>query len=271
MASLYEQYMASVSAMDERREQERQLALQRQALQLRERSLLEQIRAAGVSESQAGQLLQLNREKLEEDIRSSGVAESQAAQSLGLSGRAQSLAERQYDESQERRVPISVDYGGQTYDLSVYPEQFPLFMSGEQATRSYLDEQREREENEALLSEFGEARRQIYSGGMDDQQLTGYVLGLNPKVQAMLEPDIGAYLGSGAQYGQPQTVPRGIGAFRTRSGQDPFRTIFDTNTSNITFRQRIGATRSNDPANWQQQNSPENSWNWPSTSGTQFD
>ena len=271
MASLYEQYMTSISAMDERREQERQFALQQQAQRLRERALLEQIRAAGVSEEQAGQLLQLNREKLEEDIRSSGVAESQAAQSLGLSRRAQSLSERQYEESQERRVPISVDYGGQTYDLSVYPEQFPLFMSGEQATRSYLDEQREREENEALLSEFGEARNRIFTGNMDDTQLTGYVLGLNPKVQTMLAPDIGAYFGSGSRYGQPQAVGRGIGAFRGRYGGDSFSTIFDTNPNNFRFRQGIGATRSNDPATWQQQNSPEDSWNWPSTSGNEFD
>jgi len=52
MASLYEQYMTSVSAMDQRREQERQFALQQQAQQLRERALAEQIRAAGVSEAQ---------------------------------------------------------------------------------------------------------------------------------------------------------------------------------------------------------------------------
>jgi multidrug efflux pump subunit AcrA (membrane-fusion protein) len=59
MASLYEQYMTSVSAMDQRREQERQLALQQQAQQLRERALAEQIRAAGVSEAQDAQRLGL--------------------------------------------------------------------------------------------------------------------------------------------------------------------------------------------------------------------
>jgi len=59
MASLYEQYMTSVSAMDQRREQERQLALQQQAQQLRERALAEQIRAAGVSEAQDAERLGL--------------------------------------------------------------------------------------------------------------------------------------------------------------------------------------------------------------------
>jgi len=59
MASLYEQYMTSVSAMDQRREQERQFALQQQAQQLRERALAEQIRAAGVSEAQDAERLGL--------------------------------------------------------------------------------------------------------------------------------------------------------------------------------------------------------------------
>lgn len=59
MASLYEQYMNSVSAMDQRREQERQFALQQQAQQLRERALAEQIRAAGVSEAQDAERLGL--------------------------------------------------------------------------------------------------------------------------------------------------------------------------------------------------------------------
>ena len=51
--------MTSVSAMDQRREQERQLALQQQAQQLRERALAEQIRAAGVSEAQDAERLGL--------------------------------------------------------------------------------------------------------------------------------------------------------------------------------------------------------------------
>jgi hypothetical protein len=51
--------MTSVSAMDQRREQERQFALQQQAQQLRERALAEQIRAAGVSEAQDAERLGL--------------------------------------------------------------------------------------------------------------------------------------------------------------------------------------------------------------------
>lgn len=65
MASLYEQYMTSVTARDQRLEQERQRALEQQALRLRERALAEQMRAAGVSEAQREEELGLMRDQFE--------------------------------------------------------------------------------------------------------------------------------------------------------------------------------------------------------------
>ena len=249
MASLYEQYMTSVSAMDQRREQERQLALQQQAQRLRERALAEQIRAAGVSEAQSADQLGILRDRLGFDV-------------------------RQYEDELGRMVEVPVEFdNGVTRNL---------MLSGENAYKYLLDERqlaqsgaafdlaRRQEEREDLLrTQLGQARSFLTTGDRTDTEIRDYINTLDPEVQNEIAPlasqafqtRVGAGISPIEDFqsvtdpvtGRPVALQgtglgqrtRGLGTTQSYYGApDPYQTVFDYTTENMLLRSGTGATRS---------------------------
>jgi len=248
MASLYEQYMTSVSAMDQRREQERQLALQQQAQRLRERALAEQIRAAGVSEAQGAQQLGVLRDRLGLDV-------------------------RQYEDELGRMVTVPVEFDGTTYDFELSPEN---------AYRYKLDERqlaqsgvaadltrRQLERDELLRTQLGQARSFLTTGDRTDTEIRDYINTLDPEVQNEIAPlasqafqtRVGAGVSPVEDFqsvtdpvtGRPVALQgtglgqrtRGLGTTQSYYGApNPYETIFDYSQENTVLRSGTGATRS---------------------------
>jgi hypothetical protein len=248
MASLYEQYMTSVSAMDQRREQERQLALQQQAQRLRERALAEQIRAAGVSEAQSAQQIGVLRDRLGLDV-------------------------RQYEDELGRMVTVPVEFDGTTYDFELSPEN---------AYRYKLDERqlaqsgvaadltrRQLERDELLRTQLGQARSFLTTGDRTDTEIRDYINTLDPEVQNEIAPlasqafqtRVGAGISPVEDFqsvtdpvtGRPVALQgtglgqrtRGLGTTQSYYGApDPYQTVFDYTTENMLLRSGTGATRS---------------------------
>jgi hypothetical protein len=248
MASLYEQYMTSVSAMDQRREQERQLALQQQAQRLRERALAEQIRAAGVSEAQNAQQIGVLRDRLGLDV-------------------------RQYEDELGRMVTVPVEFDGTTYDFELSPEN---------AYRYKLDERqlaqsgvaadltrRQLERDELLRTQLGQARSFLTTGDRTDTEIRDYINTLDPEVQNEIAPlasqafqtRVGAGISPVEDFqsvtdpvtGRPVALQgtglgqrtRGLGTTQSYYGApNPYETIFDYSSENTVLRSGTGATRS---------------------------
>ena len=248
MASLYEQYMTSVSAMDQRREQERQLALQQQAQRLRERALAEQIRAAGVSEAQGAQQLGVLRDRLGLDV-------------------------RQYEDELGRMVTVPVEFDGTTYDFELSPENAYRYKLNErQLAQSGVAAdltRRQLERDELLRTQLGQARSFLTTGDRTDTEIRDYINTLDPEVQNEIAPlasqafqtRVGAGISPVEDFqsvtdpvtGRPVALQgtglgqrtRGLGTTQSYYGApNPYETIFDYSTENTVLRSGAGATRS---------------------------
>ena len=248
MASLYEQYMTSVSAMDQRREQERQLALQQQAQRLRERALAEQIRAAGVSEAQNAQQLGVLRDRLGLDV-------------------------RQYEDELGRMVTVPVEFDGTTYDFELSPENAYRYKLNErQLAQSGVTAdltRRQLERDELLRTQLGQARSFLTTGDRTDTEIRDYINTLDPEVQKEIAPlasqafqtRVGAGISPVEDFqsvtdpvtGRPVALQgtglgqrtRGLGTTQSYYGApDPYQTVFDYSTENMLLRSGTGATRS---------------------------
>jgi len=240
--------MTSVSAMDQRREQERQLALQQQAQRLRERALAEQIRAAGVSETQSAQQLGILRDRLGFDV-------------------------RQYEDELGRMVTVPVEFDGTTYDFELSPENaYRYRLSERQLAQSELEAdlaRRERERGELLRTQLGQARRFLTTGDRTDTEIRDYINTLDPEVQNEIAPlasqafqtRVGAGISPIEDFqsvtdpvtGRPVALQgtglgqrtRGLGTTQSYYGApDPYQTVFDYTPENMMLRSGTGATRS---------------------------
>lgn len=235
--------MTSVTARDQRLEQERQRALQQQLLALRERTLAEEIRAAG-------------------------VAEDLAERQFGLLS-----DEQEYQRSLARPITFTTDEGQEVTGIYTPEQQLAFIRQQESPSALRMADLAERqlERQDLLRNQLSEAIRFFYTGDRTDTELRDYFVGLDPEVQASLEREFGTaiqtrtgagmspiegplYVTDPATGGRTQIAgtgagagarTRGLGTIQARYGApDPYQTIFDPSVENALLRAATGATRS---------------------------